>query len=429
MTTAVPRAFSQDFEANASSLPGTVEARAEAWEIFSASGLPTPADEDWRFASLKAIGAGHWTPATPGTQDRAPLSELALAAAQRLVLLDGLYDASASTGGGSTGATLRPLSESLKDGNLAGLGAMADLKTHSLIALNRALFRDGAELAIAPGCSLEEPIFLVNQWGHDSESHSVQVRNVIRVGAGSRAVVVELLSSSAPTAKPVFANLVTEIELEANARLDYITLQVAGPQDQVVSSVFVGQGSGSRLGAHSLALGAGMHRSEVRSVLAGEGSHCELNGLYLGRGQQKLDHYTTIDHATPHTTSDELYKGILADRSHGVFHGRIQVRPHAQKIQALQHNANLLLSDRARINSKPQLEIYADDVRCTHGATIGQLDPDHLFFLRARGIPEQEAVGLLTYGFASEILSRLPAPAIQAHVGREILNWLGAEAK
>ena len=165
-------------------------------------------------------------------------------------------------------------------------------------------------------------------------------------------------------------------------------------------------------------------RVEIHTELAGEGAHAALRGLYLASGAQLLDHHTTIDHAMPHTTSAELYKGILGGRARGVFHGRIHVRPHAQKIQALQTNRNLLLSDNAVIHTKPQLEIYADDVKCSHGASIGRLDADALFFLRARGLGEREARALLTLAFAREIAARLPAAelaaTVEAHIDRAL---------
>jgi len=389
-------AFAAHF-ADPAALPGDAATREAAWQSFLERGFPSPRDEDWRFASLDTIRETAWTAGSGAAQPQ--------------------------SGHRAAGVSFQPLSERLAAGPVPGLSALTDEKAHGLVALNRALVRDGVVLSIEPGASLEEPIDFAHGWGDDVTARAVQSRNLIRVGAGSRAVVIERLGRHA--GGPVFANLVTEIELEASARLDYITLQDAAANDQIFSHVRVRQAEGSHFASHSIALGGEMHRAEVRAELAGEGSHCELNGLYLGRDRQKLDHYTTIDHATPHTTSDELYKGILADRAHGVFHGRIRVRPHAQKIQALQSNGNLVLSNRARVNTKPQLEIYADDVRCTHGATIGRLDPDQLFFLRARGVPEAQAVALLTYGFASEVLARLPIPELADGTRREILGWLG----
>jgi Fe-S cluster assembly protein SufD len=209
-----------------------------------------------------------------------------------------------------------------------------------------------------------------------------------------------------------------------DASLDHVVLQQQGADAWQLSATAVQQEAGSRFSSHSIALGGRLARLDLRCTLAGEGAHAGLLGLYLARDRQLLDHHTTIDHATPHTTSDELYKGILDERAVAVFHGRIHVRPHAQKTSAMQQNRNLLLSDAATIHTKPQLEIHADDVRCSHGATIGQLDPDQLFYLRARGIWPDDARALLMLAFASEVLEKLPAPALRERLGRLALDWL-----
>ena len=206
--------------------------------------------------------------------------------------------------------------------------------------------------------------------------------------------------------------------------VDRCTKRHKGPAGTSLAALAVHQEAGSHFVSHSLALGARLARFEIAVALAGEGAHCRLAGLYLGRGRQKLDHHTSVDHATPHTTSDELYKGILDGRAHGIFHGRVHVRPHAQKIHAMQTNRNLLLSDQAVVNTKPRLEIHADDVRCSHGATIGQLDRDQLFYLQSRGLAADEARALLTFAFASEITQALPSAELRERLEAVVLGWL-----
>jgi Fe-S cluster assembly protein SufD len=186
----------------------------------------------------------------------------------------------------------------------------------------------------------------------------------------------------------------------------------------------VRQEAGSRFASHSLSLGGRLMRFDIQTLLGGELAHCTLNGLYLARNTQHVDHHTTIDHAMPHTTSSEVYKGIMDGEARGVFHGRIHVRPDAQKINAEQTNRNLLLSDDATINTKPQLEIYADDVRCTHGATVGRLDEDALFYLRTRGIALEDARSLLTFAFASNVTQQLPVARLREHMENFVLDWL-----
>jgi Fe-S cluster assembly protein SufD len=219
-------------------------------------------------------------------------------------------------------------------------------------------------------------------------------------------------------------NSVAELSLARDARLEHVVLQQEGPDTLALGAIALQQEAGSHYTSHSLALGGRLARLEIRANLAGEAAHCALRGLYLGRDRQLLDHHTTIDHATPHTTSDELYKGILDERAHGIFHGRVHVWPNAQKISAQQTNRNLLLSDLALVHTKPQLEIFADDVRCSHGATIGQLDPDELFYLRSRGIGERDARALLSFAFASEITGALPLAALRERMEAFVLGWL-----
>jgi Fe-S cluster assembly protein SufD len=248
------------------------------------------------------------------------------------------------------------------------------------------------------------------------------VRTLVAAGDGSRGLVVEQHCGDAGATGAT--NAVTELRLGSGAAVDHVLVQDLPEESFGFSAVLSRQEAQSRLGLHSVSLGAALARADVESRLEGEGAELALLGLYLGRGVQHPDQHTTIDHAAPRTVSRELFKGILDGRAHGVFHGRIHVRPDAQKISADQTNRALLLSDRATINSKPQLEIYADDVKCSHGASIGQLDDAQLFYLRARGLDLETARALLTVAFASEVLEKLPHEALRASLERALLGWL-----
>jgi Fe-S cluster assembly protein SufD len=232
----------------------------------------------------------------------------------------------------------------------------------------------------------------------------------VEAGPGSRAIVIEDHVSLGAGA--TFTNAVSELELGAGAALEWIKLQREAPTACHVSGVHARVARDARFSAAALSFGTALLRNDARVVLAEEGASCELRGLFVAGGDQHVDNHTWIDHLRPHGTSRELYKGILDGRARGVFNGRIVVRPDAQKSDALQQNQNLLLSRDAEIATQPQLEIHADDVKCSHGSTVGQLDPDATFYLRSRGIPEREARNLLMAGFVSEITRALSVPAL-----------------
>jgi Fe-S cluster assembly protein SufD len=416
-------AFRRTWEARHLDLPGAPASRSEAFERFLAAGLPTTRDEDWRFTNLRELAETDWAPAEP-----APLPELPEPLGPRLVFVNGHCVAEPETGELPAGVRLRSLAAALaEDASLdSAVGTLADAKARSLTALNRALWEDGALVEIDDGVSLDQPLEILRVHSAGSAATASHPRTLLTVGAGSRAVLIEQALGSGPGRYLV--NSVAEVSLARDARLEHVVFQHEGPDAMALGAIALQQESGSHYTSHSLALGARLARLEIRANLAGEGSHCSLRGLYLGRDRQLLDHHTTIDHATPHTTSDELYKGILDERAHGIFHGRVHVRPHAQKISAEQTNRNLLLSDSALVHTKPQLEIFADDVRCSHGATIGQLDPDQLFYLRARGIGERDARALLSFAFASEIVRTLPTAALRERLEALVLDWLPGDA-
>jgi Fe-S cluster assembly protein SufD len=388
--TAAERAFARHFAAQRE----RSAARHAAWQAFLARGLPTTRDEDWRFTSLAPLAGLDF--AQPDAFDPATERALEVPGAKTIAIANGR-------------ARRDPVATE----------PLADAKLSPFVALNAALGDADVALDLEPGSA---PVHVLHRLGDGAAPLAVHPRVRVRARAGARAVVIEQLVG-APGARGL-SNAVTELDVEAGASLDYVQLQRLPETALHLSHVASRQAAGGRLRVWSLALGARLARTEVRARLEGENAELDLLGLYLARGAQLSDHHTTIDHAAPKTTSRELVKGVLDGRGHGVFHGRIHVRPHAQKIDAAQASRALLLADHARVNAKPQLEIYADDVRCSHGATIGQLDPDQLFYLRSRGLDLARARALLTFGFASEVLAALPIPALHDALERELLAWL-----
>ncbi len=411
--------------------PGWLAARREqALARFEEVGLPTPRHEDWRFTDLRALEA--LALERPGR--RAPLAS-GLAARVRecaagepcAVFVDGRLAPELSEPGGLAGVRFGSLRERLErdePGMSGWFAALGDEKLHPLLALATALFEDGAWIEIDEHASPGRPLHLV--FVQQQPGGSVQLRNRVRAGRGSRATLVEHYLGDDPG--PGLTNAATELELEAGAALVLVRLQREAGERIHLGAVDATVDAGGRLELFSFALGAALARVEQRVELRDARAHAGLFGLYVGRERQHPDHHTTIDHAAADTTSEELFKGILAGRAHGVFHGRIHVRPDAQRIDANQTSRALLLTDGARVNAKPQLEIYADDVRCSHGASVGSLGEDALFYQRTRGIGEREARALLAQGFAREVVLRLPDARLRDALDRNVLEWL-AEAE
>ena len=386
---------------------------------FSSIGFPTTKDEAWKYTNvgpvvarpfdlangeLRSIGVGELLP-----------SALVEADAPRLVFLNGVYAPGLSSFDGLPGEVqLANLAELHKqdDGFLASqLGRQADYRRNAFVALNTAFLDDGAVVVIPPGCRLPRPIYLVYISGAEQRPLLSHPRTLIFLGAASEATIVE--SYAGLNGGIYLCNAVTELIGEADAVAHHYRLQKEGEAAFHMGTLAANLGRGCHLTAHAVTLSGALVRNDVHVALAGEGAECVLNGLYLGAGKQHVDNSTEIEHVKPRATSLELYKGILDDASHGVFNGKIVVHKDAQKSDARQTNRNLLLSADAVVNTKPQLEIYADDVKCSHGSTIGQLDPDALFYLRSRGLGPDEARTLLSFAFASDIVRRMNVDALR----------------
>ena len=407
------------------------EMRRRAIERFAAVGFPTRDEEEWRFTNVAPIVRASFRPAS---DDASGLSIESVApwvfagAAARLTFVDGRFAPTLSfVGDLPDGVFVGRLAEAIeaqreevsqhlgehRPGNRAD--------THAFAALNAALFRDGACLLLPRGARIEAPIQLLHVATGGTMSFP---RNLIVLGEDAQATVVETYGgiggrAGIETGESLTVP-VTEIVANANANLRHVKVQREEREAFHVAAFELHQERSSRVASHSISLGGGIVRNDLHAVLAGEGADCVLNGLYLVEGRQLVDNHMRVEHAAAHCDSHELYKGVLDGKARAVFNGLIHVHPETQKTDAKQSNHNLLLSSEAIANSNPQLEIYADDVKCTHGSTVGQLNEDAIFYLRSRGIGIEAARSLLTYAFASELVERIPVEPVR-HALEEFL--------
>lgn len=411
--------------------------RRRAMSRFLEAGFPTTRLEDWKFTDVSPIARTAFR-LPQGASEPALAAEVLLpllfgdGPSARLVFVNGRYSAewSAKLSGGAA-PPAGVFAGSLADA-LATRGPEIEprLARHALwedqpfAALNTAFLADGAFVHIDRGAVLERPLHLVFVSTAADEPTASHPRNLILAGANSQSRIVETYVGWSP--EVYLTNSVTEIVLEDGAVLDHSRVQLESEKAFHVATVAAHQSRSSNWISRSVSLGAGLARIDIGTVLDAEGAECRLDGLYLARGRQHVDHHTAIDHARPYCTSREFYKGILDGRSKAVFNGKIVVRPDAQKTDARQANRNLILSDDTSVNSKPELQIFANDVKCAHGATVGQIERDALFYLRSRGIPADAARALLTYAFATEILDEVGFEPLRAHLARLVAARLPA---
>ncbi len=336
----------------------------------------------------------------------------------RLVFVDGHFCAELSSlpepGGGLKAVSLRAALAGRAPELEAHLTRVAGDEAMVFTALNTAFFQDGALICAAPGKVLAQPVHLLFIATAGEPGAPAHVRNLIVAGPGSELKILETFLSLSDA--PHFTNTVTELVVGAEARLDHSKIQEENKQAIHIAAVQAQQGKGSHWTSHSVSTGAHLARHQIETVFQGENGNCILNGLYLVRGDQLADHHTVVDHAKARCESHEFYHGVLSGRGHGVFNGKIFVRQDAQKTNAKQNNRNLLLSDDAVIDTKPQLEIFADDVKCTHGATVGQMDEEAIFYLRSRGIGLEQARQIMVRAFASDVVERIPLEAVCAYL-------------
>jgi len=394
--------------------------RQEAFARFCEVGFPTTHDEDWRFTNISAIAQTPFRLSRDGGVSRDEIAAMRFAgAACQLVFVDGRFAPELSA--------LENLPKGVKAGSLAAeiasssdsverhLGRYLNIHGDAFCALNTAFAEDGAFVHIRRGTVVEHPIYALFVSTASDTPAMNHPRNLFVIEEESQAAIVEDYVSFGAAGR-VLSNTATELVVRDGAVVSHYMIERENTEAFNISTLRIEQGRNANVASHSVLLGGGIVRNNVHPFLAGEGAECLINGLFVGSGRQHLDNYMLVEHASPHCGSRQFYNGILDDHAHGVFHGRIIVHKDAQKTDAKQTNRNLLLSDDAQIDTKPQLEIYADDVKCTHGATIGQIEENALFYLRSRGIDEASARKLLLLAFASECLDRMKEESVRSRI-------------
>ncbi len=408
-------------------VPWVTRARQSAFERFVAHGLPTRREEEWRYTDVAAIGkrdslAPDNIPPDPSSEAALHAWTLAQENIHLMVFVNGHYSDELSAADGlPAGAQLESLADLLDRAAELPETYFDQQHEHTIFAaLNNAFTTDGAVLKLAPGTALEKPIYLLFiASGHGT---AIYPHNIVIAGEGTRATIIEHYFGMLESHN--FTDTVTQISLGAGAELQHCKLVQEGSDAFHVAGIHAEQAAHSHFVSHSFALGGRLARNDITSSLSGPECQCTLDGLYLLDDKQHVDHHTRIDHLAPSGISREHYRGIMDGESHAVFNGKVVVHPHAIKTDAHQANHNLLLSRQAEVDTKPQLEIFADDVKCTHGATVGQLDDDSLFYLRSRGVDADSARSLLIYGFANDIIERVDIPSLRTRIEHLVLERL-----
>ena len=435
--------------------------RRAAVDAFSRSGFPTPRHEHWKYTNVAPIekrafdldGAGTAPRATSGGHNagggngagggRLPEGNGASGTlpgghgtsgafldggdgAPRLVFVDGRPDPGLSNLEAlPPGITVEDFPRALERDAAFFEGRLARIvrpEKTAFAALNTAFMDTGAVVRAAPGTVADTPVHLVFVSGSEGSERAYSPRILIAAGAGARIAVVEHFTGL--DGAVYLDNVVTEIDIAEDAAVEHYKVQQAGAAAYHVAALEARLARGAAFHSFAVSLGARLSRHDIDVTLDREYARCSLDGLYMATGRQHADFHTNVEHAAPCCESREYYKGIAGGRGRGVFNGRVHVHPHAQKTEAHQTNRNLLLSRNAEIDTKPQLEIHADDVKCSHGATIGQLDEQMLFYLRSRGIAEGAARGMLTYGFARDVVERIARPGLREPIGAAVLGHL-----
>jgi Fe-S cluster assembly protein SufD len=412
--------------------------RDGAFDRFEQIGFPTPADEEWKYTNVAPIARGSFKPviaasATALTREQ-DLGEHfgAEASGSRMTFINGIFNPALSNLESiALGVIATDLAEALRSSEheaaiRAHLARHADYNEEGFSALNTALFGSGAFLLIPKGQKVETPLHLLFLSEPGANPFAAFPRVLIIAEENSEATVIESYASVAGGV--YFNDAVTEIAMGAGARLRHYKLQRESHEAFHIATTQVDLGAHSSFDTTTITLGAQLSRHSIGVRMDHEGAECWVDGLYMIDGNQHTDTHSLIDHRQPHCTSHQLYKGILDGKSRAVFNGKVFVRPGAQQTDAMQTNKNMLLSNEARVDTKPQLEIFADDVKCAHGAAIGQLDEDELFYLQSRGMNSRVARNLLTYGFAEEVIAKIGIESIKAQLDEAVLHRLHAEA-
>jgi Fe-S cluster assembly protein SufD len=421
-------AFRVFAEGDGSDAPPAVQSMREAaFETFRRLGFPTTKNEDWHFTSVAPIVEHDYLYITTPTGDvrAAALSPFTFGHSDwhTLVFVNGRYAPELSTANElPRGVRVLDLQRAWRDAPelVEQLGQITTYDDRAFTALNTAFMHDGAVVSIDRGIEVETPIHILFVSDAVAAKSVMHPRNLITVGRHAKATVVESYVSLSDAV--YFTNAVTEVAVGEGATLHHYKMQREGMRAYHVGTIETHQARDSHYVSFSLATGGSLTRTNIYTMLDGEGCGSTLNGLYMLDGEQHCDHQTMIVHAQPNCYSRELYKGVLDGQSHGVFNGKVYVDPIAQKTDGKQTNNTLLLSDKAHIDTKPQLEIFADDVKCTHGATVGRLDEQALFYMKSRGVSHELARRLLTYAFAADVLETLEQQSVREELERMTLR-------
>ena len=434
MSTTAAHPYVESLLSRSRELPQTPHAwlnarRGAALERANALSVPTPRDEEWRFTDLAPLTRLQLTApsAKPLVAANVLDSYFVPEAGARLVFVDGVYSEALSDTGRESGAvTVAPLARALKNGAALEphLAKLASFEHNVFTALNTAHLREAAVVLIGRNAACEKPVHILHL---ASEARTVTYpRCLVVAESGCECTVIE--EYQALSGDAYFTNAVTEIAVAPNARLHHVKLQHEGERAFHIAACAVDVANDASYTSQAITVGARLSRYELNVRLGGEGAFAQIDGLALIDKRQLADTHSTLDHALPNGRSVQLHKTIVGGGAHAVFNGKILVREGAQLTDSAQQSRNLLLSDKATVDTKPQLEIYADDVKCAHGATVGQLDADQLFYLRSRGLPERAARNLLTYAFGASVIERIPVASVVQRLERLVMAQTGAAA-
>lgn len=402
------------------------ELRKNALTTFNRLDFPTQKDEEWKYTSIAPLLRHNFVPSYIKPEVSKETIDKFLFNKEEhslFVFVNGIFSNELSDLSDlPANVVVNNLAEEIKKGSPIvdeHFGKYAEYKSFIFTALSTAFTRDGAFIHIPDNLIVEKPIHIVFYTTSKNDKLLIQPRNLFVAGKNSQATIIEHYVSDEEST--YFTNAVTEVVTDENAFLDHIKLQEESPNAFHIARMEVDQERNSNFTSHSISLGASLTRNDFNAKFNDEGGESTLNGLFLLKDEQLFDAHTLIDHAKPNCNSHEHYKGILEDKSRGVFNGKVIVREDAQKTNAFQENNNILLSDNALVNTKPQLEIFADDVKCSHGATIGQLDDDAMFYLNSRGIGKEAATAILIHAFASDVITSIKIEEVRNYI-EEILT-------
>ena len=407
------------------------EMRSEALEVFEKNGFPTRKDEAWKYTSLNTLLKNDYSVFAKEESEAIDFKDVKRffihdIDTYKVVFIDGIYSSHLSETTHEridvclmSAALSKPKYKPVIDQYFNKVANKKD----SITSLNTAFSYEGAYIKIPKSKVAEKPIQIIHLSTGNEAALMLQPRNLIVVEENANVQIIERHQSL--TSNPVLTNSVTEIFVGKNAIVDYYKIQNDATSASLIDNTYISQGATSNANVHTFAFGGAITRNNLNFYHKGEHIESTLKGITIIEGKQHVDHHTLVHHAQPNCESHQDYKGIYAEKSTGVFNGKVYVDKIAQKTNAFQQNNNILLDDKATINTKPQLEIFADDVKCSHGCTIGQLDEDALFYMRSRGIPEKEARALLMYAFANNVLESVKIPQVKSRINKLIAQKLG----